>query len=292
METPRAIHVLFRGAGKLKIGLQYRSNPDLAGLQVGTYAYLKNFRKGLAHQYQRCKAQMEAADESAETAESHRKRLAWIEQKQIRLDRYHEMILDRPGMWMGEEQPYGNMNPFRQLSEQEIEWNRELREEERNQQPRYPPRQEPSSSGSASAAATAPPVAATAAPPVAATAAATGPALPVKRAPAPGLAAPSQAPAWAVEPKPAPREQIKASATNPGSRGCTSSRNATDEITAYSVVEEEDRNATPRRCGKGEGEERPSVSPRAGEQHSPISEKEAGGSPADTRAGADAICNR
>ena len=77
-----------------------------------------------------------------------------------------------------------------------------------------------------------------------------------------------------------------------GSRGCTSSRNATDEITAYSVVEEEDRNATPRRCGKGEGEERPSVSPRAGEQHSPISEKEAGGSPADTRAGADAICNR
>ena len=95
-----------------------------------------------------------------------------------------------------------------------------------------------------------------------------------------------------MEPKPAPREQIKASATNPGSRGCTSSRNATDEITAYSVVEEEDRNATPRRCGKGEGEERPSVSPRAGEQHSPISEKEAGGSPADTRAGADAICNR
>ena len=77
-----------------------------------------------------------------------------------------------------------------------------------------------------------------------------------------------------------------------GSRGCTSSRNATDEITAYSAVEEEGRNATHRRCGKGEGEERPSVSPRAGEQHSPISEKEAGGSPADTRAGADAICNR
>ena len=79
-----------------------------------------------------------------------------------------------------------------------------------------------------------------------------------------------------MEPKPAPREQIKASATNPGSRGCTSSRNATDEITAYSVVEEEDRNATPRRCGKGEGEERPSVSPRAGEQHSPSFEKDAG----------------
>ena len=59
METPRAIHVLFRGAGKLKIGLQYRSNPDLAGLQVGTYAYLKNFRKGLAHQYRICLEQME-----------------------------------------------------------------------------------------------------------------------------------------------------------------------------------------------------------------------------------------
>ena len=205
METPRAIHVLFRGAGKLKIGLQYRSNPDLAGLQVGTWAYLKNFRKGLAHQYQKCKAQMESADECAATAELHRKRLAWIEEKQIRLDTFHEMIVDRPGIWMGEPQQYGNMNPFRQLSGQEIEWNRELCEEERRnvlQQPRYPPRQEPSSSGSASAAATAPPVAATAAPPVAATAAppvaataaATGPALPVKRAPAPGLAAPSQAP--------------------------------------------------------------------------------------------------
>ena len=198
METPRAIHVLFRGAGKLKIGLQYRSNPDLAGLQVGTRSYLKNFRKGLAHQYQRCKAQMEshlpvAADELAWM----QTRLAWIKTKQIRLDTYHEIILDSPGIWMGEPQQYGDMTPFHRLSLQEIEWNRELCEEERRnvlQQPRYPPRQEPSSSGSASAAATAPPVAATAAPPVAATAAATGPALPVKRAPAPRLAAPSQAP--------------------------------------------------------------------------------------------------
>ena len=205
METPRAIHVLFRGAGKLKIGLQYRSNPDLAGLQVGTRSYLKNFRKGLAHQYQRCKAEMEshlpvAADELAWM----QTRLAWIETKQIRLDTYHEIILDSPGIWMGEPQEYGDMTPIHRLSDQEIEWNRELCEEEGNvlQQPRYPPRQEPSSSGSASAAATAPPVAATAAPPVAATAAppvaataaATGPALPVKRAPAPGLAAPSQAP--------------------------------------------------------------------------------------------------
>ena len=72
--------------------------PDLARLQVGTYAYLKNSRKGLHYQRERCLRDLAAATDArdAATAAECNDRLLWIREKQDFLDTRNEMVLDRP----------------------------------------------------------------------------------------------------------------------------------------------------------------------------------------------------
>ena len=105
----------------------------LADTATGTYAYLKNFRKGLRHQRERCELDLQGAlpggdRESAATAAAARKRLLWIHEKQIYLDTHHEMIIDQAGIWMGELADFGSLEPDarRPLSVDEIRWNREM----------------------------------------------------------------------------------------------------------------------------------------------------------------------
>ena len=83
----------------------------LARLQVGTWAYLKNFRKGLRHQASRCKSELEAAeargDVSAAAELQHR--LDWIFAKQRYLDVEHVMVLDKPSWQHGRALEYGGL---------------------------------------------------------------------------------------------------------------------------------------------------------------------------------------
>ena len=64
--------------------------PDLARLQVGTYAYLKNFRKGLHHQLERCVREVEEAPDAA-TARECTARLQWVRKKQEFLDAHPQL---------------------------------------------------------------------------------------------------------------------------------------------------------------------------------------------------------
>ena len=55
--------------------------------------------------------------------------MAWVQNKQYRLDSLGEMIHDRPGRWMGKErEDYGSLlgNARRFLSRQEIGWNQDM----------------------------------------------------------------------------------------------------------------------------------------------------------------------
>ena len=65
--------------------------PDLACLQVGDQLYLKNFRKGLEHQRQRCEQELQEAV-SAKEKEERTARRQWVREKQSRLDDDDEMV--------------------------------------------------------------------------------------------------------------------------------------------------------------------------------------------------------
>jgi len=120
--------------------------------EVGTYPYLKNFRKGLRFQRERCLRELAAAPDAA-TACPVDVRLRWILVKQDFLDNRNEMVRDRPSQG-NPEREYGSLEPAarRRLTDAEIRWNAELIEAEGLQQRR----------GSASAATPATPAAATA----------------------------------------------------------------------------------------------------------------------------------
>ena len=102
--------------------------------QVGTFSHLKNFRKGLAHQVQRCRDEIGAAtargDNAAVQAAQHR--LEWVWDKQRRLDEDGEMVTDRPSWQNGRELPYGSLqdDARRWMEPYEIKWNNELISEE------------------------------------------------------------------------------------------------------------------------------------------------------------------
>ena len=108
---------------------------------VGSYSYLKNFRKGLAHQRERCERDRAAARAARDdaTARDATDRWLWILEKQDILDIYNEMVWDMPvtqhGMQMKE---YGSLAPAarRRLTDAEIRWNAELIEAEGLQQRR------------------------------------------------------------------------------------------------------------------------------------------------------------
>ena len=99
-------------------------------LQAGTFAFLKNFRKGLRHQMARCNSQLAAAtacgDPSAAQEAQHR--LDWIFEKQRRLDVDHDMVHDKPSWHFGRELEYGSLqdDARRLLTAQEIDWNEVL----------------------------------------------------------------------------------------------------------------------------------------------------------------------
>ena len=139
--------------------------PDLARLQVGTYACLKNFRKGLKHQRERCFRELAAATDAgdAATAADCNGRLRWIHEKQAFLDTRNEMVTDMPVMRNGRQREYGSLEPAarRRLTNEEIRWNAEMIRNE-GATPATPAAATAPTRGSASAPAPATPAAATA----------------------------------------------------------------------------------------------------------------------------------
>ena len=106
-------------------------------MQVGTYAHLKNFRKGLAHQLERCESELSAATASHnwQGEEEAKHRLQWIYEKYRRLDTLpHEMITDKPAWGCGRMQNYGSLDAdaIRHLTRDEIGWNEQLIVQEGN----------------------------------------------------------------------------------------------------------------------------------------------------------------
>ena len=103
--------------------------------QVGTYAYLKNFRKGLRYQRERCERELEAAAAAADAAAARdaTNRWLWILEKQDSLDIHNEMVWDRPVTQPGRQmKKYGSLERAarRRLTDAEIRWNAELIEAE------------------------------------------------------------------------------------------------------------------------------------------------------------------
>ena len=106
------------------------ATPDLARLQVGTWEYLKNFRKGLKYQRERCLRELAAATDArdAATAADCNDRLLWIREKQDFLDTRNEMVWDRPVTQHGRQMEYGSLEPAarRPLTNEETRWNAEM----------------------------------------------------------------------------------------------------------------------------------------------------------------------
>ena len=99
------------------LSVYYRS------IQVGTFAHLKNFRKGLLFQFQKCQSQLAAATASQNSlaAEEANHRVAWIYEKYRRLDAMeHEMITDKPAWAFGRMVDYGSLDDDAILTPEEI----------------------------------------------------------------------------------------------------------------------------------------------------------------------------
>ena len=112
-------------------GGDYNSaTPDVAGLEVGTFAHLKNFREVIKRERERSYRQWQEAEEAgdAATAATCRKRWRWICAKQVYLDGEHYMITDKPCIENGRRQEFGSLGPDakRRLTDEEIRWNREM----------------------------------------------------------------------------------------------------------------------------------------------------------------------
>ena len=107
--------------------------------KIGTFPYLKNFRKGLRFQLERCEREWEAARDDATARAATTERWRWILEKQHRLDNLHEMVRDMPVTEHGVQmKTYGSLGPDarRPLTDDEIRWNAELIEAEGLQQRR------------------------------------------------------------------------------------------------------------------------------------------------------------
>ena len=78
----------------------------MACLEVGTYAHLKNFRKGLNHQLARSTREWKEAQEAGDdaTAAACTERMRWIHEKQASLDGHHVMLTD--ALVYLDDQPY------------------------------------------------------------------------------------------------------------------------------------------------------------------------------------------
>ena len=112
--------------------------------EVGTYAYLKNFRKGLRYQRERCERELEAAAAAIDvaTARDATDRWLWILEKPLQpLPIHHEMVWGRPVTQHGRQmKEYGSLEPSarRLLTDAEIRWNAGLIEAGGLQQRRGP----------------------------------------------------------------------------------------------------------------------------------------------------------
>ena len=88
---------------------------------------MKNFRKGLKYQRERCLRELAAAADTgdAATAADRNDRLLWIRQKQAFVDTGNEMAKDTPVRKNGRLMEYGSLAcaARRQLTDKEIRWN-------------------------------------------------------------------------------------------------------------------------------------------------------------------------
>ena len=92
--------------------------PDLARLQVGSYPYLKNFRKGLQHQRERCLRELRAAieaDDAARAADCNDCFL-WIRQSSIGWTRVDGAPLRSGASWEGKILPPSAFPAFSRIS--------------------------------------------------------------------------------------------------------------------------------------------------------------------------------
>ena len=95
--------------------------------EVGSLAYLKNFRKGLKWQKQKCQSELDAAtaEGDATSMADALHRLQWIREKQRRLGERGVMVFDKPSWQGGRDVDYGSLNDDarRLLTAQEVRWN-------------------------------------------------------------------------------------------------------------------------------------------------------------------------
>ena len=112
--------------------------PVLASLQVGSWEYLFNHRKGLRAQEEksRLKAELAGREGLHDEAQEARLRLRWVRYKIHQLND-GIMIWDMPGVWEGESRPYGLLNAEtqRNLSPTEWGWNSRMQGWERRNPP-------------------------------------------------------------------------------------------------------------------------------------------------------------
>ena len=91
---------------------------------------MRNFRRGLRYQKEKCSAALEAATARGDTSEAaeFRHRLDWIIKKQWFLDVKHEFVTDRPSLQSGRKLQYGSLEADARcsLTEQQIAWNAEM----------------------------------------------------------------------------------------------------------------------------------------------------------------------
>ena len=88
----------------------------MAGLQVGSWPYLQNFRKGMRQQRGRAARELAEAQEAAEAVplQEAQRRLEWVDKKQKDLDERGLMVLGKPCYVGGERQGRGGPGASRQ----------------------------------------------------------------------------------------------------------------------------------------------------------------------------------
>ena len=116
------------GKGKGGTGKNWTS---WARREPGTRAFLKNYRKGLHHQWVRAWSAVQAALHDARDAAQDR--LNWVLAKQDALDDKDVMFFDAPVTQKGGQMRFADLKSTaerRRLTQQEIWWNKELIKEE------------------------------------------------------------------------------------------------------------------------------------------------------------------
>ena len=103
--------------------------------EPGSRAYLKNYRKGLHHQWERAWSAVQDLP-TGDARDAAQDRLNWVLAKQDALDDKDVMFFDAPDTQEGGQMRFADLKSTaarRRLTQQEILWNKELIEEERRE---------------------------------------------------------------------------------------------------------------------------------------------------------------